>query len=201
MPVDVHAGIDQADVVSGTLWSRALPGSPASSMSFDLADSVERLYDEHYQRLYRYMLRCGCTESQADDFVQEAFLRLFRFLKEGNAVEKPKYWLLRVLRNLQIDDSRLKRHEASLDDKDLEAGAMEAFGAAPDAESETIKREWADAVQTAIASLPRKQYDYLLLRAEGLKLREIADLHGVSVQTVAEAIARAVDRIWRTTHE
>ncbi len=170
-------------------------------MNHDLAASVERLYDEHYQRLYRYMLRCGCSESQADDFVQEAFFRLFRFLKEGNTIEKPKYWLLRVLRNLQIDDARLQSHEATLDDKDLEAGAMQAFGTAPDAETETMKREWTDAVKAAIASLPRKQYEYLLLRAEGLKLREIADLHGVSVQTVAEAIARAVDKIWRTTHE
>ena len=191
----------QTDIDSHPRWSRARTGSPPSPMSPDLADSVERLYDEHYQRLYRYMLRCGCSDSQADDFVQEAFFRLYRFLKEGNAVEKPKYWLLRVLRNLQIDDSRLQRHEASLDDKDLEAGAMKAFGTAPDAEFETMKREWADTVQAAIAGLPRKQYEYLLLRAEGLKLREIAEMHGVSVQTVAEAVARAVDRIWRITHE
>ena len=176
-------------------------GTPRAGMNQPLVDHVEHLYEEHYDRLFRYMLRCGCSESQADDYVQEAFLRLFRFLKQGNTIEKPKYWLLRVLRNIQIDEGRLHSHEAVLDDKELEAGAIKAFGAAPDAESESISREWNESVQKAIAALPRKQYEYLLLRSEGLKLREIADLHGVSIQTVSEAIARAVDQIWRSTHE
>lgn len=182
-------------------WAIADCDPPAARMSLNLVEFVEGLYGEHYDRLYRYMLRCGCSESQADDFVQEAFLRLFRFLKQGNTIEKPKYWLLRVLRNIQIDDGRIHSHEASLDDKELEAGAMNAFGTSPDAESESISRELNAAVHAAIAALPRRQYEYLLLRAEGLKLREIADMHSVSVQTVSEAIAKAVDRIWRVTHE
>lgn len=182
-------------------WVGTATGSPAAGMNENLVEFVEGLYEEHRDRLFRYMLRCGCSESQADDNVQEAFLRLFRFLKQGNTVEKPKYWLLRVLRNIQVDEGRLHSREATLDEKELEAGALRAFGSAPDAESESIGREWHEAVHKAIAALPRKQYEYLLLRSEGLKLREIAEFHSVSIQTVSEAIARAVDQIWRNTHE
>jgi DNA-binding CsgD family transcriptional regulator len=52
-----------------------------------------------------------------------------------------------------------------------------------------------------LAGLTQRQFEYLLLRAEGLKLGEIAQMFEVTVQTVAESCARAIERLGRVTHE
>jgi transcriptional regulator len=52
-----------------------------------------------------------------------------------------------------------------------------------------------------MAQLTERQTKFLLLRAEGLKLREIAEMYGLTVQSVAESCERAMDRLGRLTHE
>jgi len=164
-----------------------------------LLEYVESLYEEHYFRLYRFLLLQGCRPDDASDHVQEAFLRLLRFVKAGNKVERPKSWLIRVLHNLRIDESRRADHIGDSTVEEMEQHAYKA--AAPtDVESELLDRERLAQVHGAMSLLTPQQAQYLLLRTEGLKLREIAELHGVTVQTVAEACARAVDRLGRLTH-
>lgn len=161
---------------------------------------VESLYEEHYFRLYRFLLLQGCQPDDAVDHLQESFLRLLRFLKRGNKVEKPKSWLLRVLHNLKIDEARRVKHVDVSTDEEMEHQAYKA-GARSDAEAELLGRERLAQVHRAISHLTPQQSQYLLLRTEGLRLREIAELHGVTVQTVAEVCARAIDRLGRLTHE
>ena len=55
---------------------------------------MESLYEEYY--LYRFLLLQGCRPNDAGDYLQESFLRLLRFLKRGDRVDKPKSWLLRA---------------------------------------------------------------------------------------------------------
>jgi DNA-binding CsgD family transcriptional regulator len=52
-----------------------------------------------------------------------------------------------------------------------------------------------------MARLTKRQYQYMLLRAEGMKLREIAELYGVAVASVAEACGRAMETLGRLSHE
>jgi transcriptional regulator len=49
-----------------------------------------------------------------------------------------------------------------------------------------------------MVQLTERQYQYLLLRTEGLKLREIADIFEVTVQSVAEVCTRAMDHLGRS---
>jgi RNA polymerase sigma factor (sigma-70 family) len=64
-----------------------------------------------------------------------------------------------------------------------------------------IAREQRARLKQAIRKLAPRQYQYLLLRAEGLKLREIADMFRVSVQTVSESCAKAMLELGRLGHE
>jgi RNA polymerase sigma factor (sigma-70 family) len=83
----------------------------------------------------------------------------------------------------------------------LEERSSEALISPSNPEVETIRLEHYARLRRAMECLTERQYEYLLLRAEGLKLREIAEIEGVSVQSVAEVCARAMDRLARLSNE
>jgi DNA-directed RNA polymerase specialized sigma24 family protein len=71
----------------------------------ETVELIKRLYDEHYDAVFRYLYLSGSTMSDADEFIQEAFLRLFETLRDGGQIEKPRNWLLRVAHNLRHDEN------------------------------------------------------------------------------------------------
>jgi RNA polymerase sigma-70 factor (ECF subfamily) len=167
----------------------------------ELADQIERLYQLHYGALFRYLVHTGRSPADADEFIQEAFLRLIQTLREGKRVEKPKNWLLGVLHHIGIDEVRRSNRHVEYDalPADARAGQPSDWESTP--EGAVLRQERADRLTKALQQLTERQYRYLLLRTEGLKLREIAKIFGVTVQSVAEACARAVDHLGRSLHE
>ena len=152
-------------------------------MEEQLAGYVSGLYEEHYAGLFRHLILSGSTAAEADDLIQEGFLRLFRHLGSGHPVDNPRWWLVKVMHNLRIDDIRKRKREFALDQPELTSMIEQMRTTGPDAEAEIIAREEQVRVQKAISRLAPRQYQYLLLRAEGLKLREIAEMFRVTVQT------------------
>lgn len=161
---------------------------------------VESIYDGCHQDLLRYLLLTGCDLSDANDFLQEAFLRLVRHLKQGRTIESPRFWLLRVLRNLRTNEHQRTARYVALDSGELEA-LLNRPAADSGLETTLLRRERYERVRVAMASLTERQYHCVLLRANGLKLREIADLFGISVVTVAEACGRAMEKLGRLKNE
>ena len=167
----------------------------------ELAELVEQLYHDYYDTLYSYLLLSGCTPADAEEYLQDAYMRLVRFLQQGKAVDKPKPWLLRVLHNIRHDEQQRSSRFLAMEPEDLEALSQRKAMRGPNPESEALERERLERVRTAMSQLTERQYQYMLLRAEGLKLREIAELHGVAVASVAEACGRAMEKLGRLTHE
>jgi len=170
-------------------------------MEEELAEYVSGLYEHHYSTLYRYLILSGSTAPEADDLIQEGFLRLFRHLGSGQQVDNPRSWLLRVLHNLRVDEIRRHKHELALDRPEFECLVEQLRSKGPDAEAQLIAREQHLRVQKAIGKLAPRQYQYLLLRAEGRKLREIAEMFRVTVQTVSESCAKAMLELGRLGDE
>lgn len=170
-------------------------------MDEQLAAYVSGLYEEHYGRLFRHLMLSGSTAAEADDLIQEGFLRLFRHLGSGRQVDNPQWWLLRVMHNLRIDEIRKRKREFALDRPEFEFLIAQLRAEDPDAEEQIIAREQQARIKTAVGKLAPRQYQYLLLRAEGLKLREIAEMFRVTVQTVSESCAKAMLELGRLTDE
>lgn len=170
-------------------------------MEEQLAGYVSGLYEEHYAGLFRHLILSGSTAAEADDLIQEGFLRLFRHLGSGHPVDNPRWWLVKVMHNLRIDDIRKRKREFALDQPELTSMIEQMRTTGPDAEAEIIAREEQVRVEKAISRLAPRQYQYLLLRAEGLKLREIAEMFRVTVQTVSESCAKAMLELRRLGDE
>src|SRR5690242_17794864 len=59
----------------------------------DAAAQVVRLFDEHRPGLFRFLRWHGCTAEEADDAIQEAFLRLHTHLRTGRPEDNLRAWL------------------------------------------------------------------------------------------------------------
>ncbi|MGB8260691.1 MAG: sigma-70 family RNA polymerase sigma factor [Terracidiphilus sp.] len=162
-----------------------------------VAGYVSGLYEALYGGLFRHLILSGSSPPEADDLIQEGFLRLFRHLADGHALDNPRSWLLRVMHNLRIDEARKRKREFTMDRPDFDCLVEQMRADDPDAEQQIIERERRTRLQKAVAGLAPRQYQYLLLRAEGLKLREIAQMFRVTVQTVSESCAKAMLELGR----
>lgn len=166
-----------------------------------LARSIVELYTMHGANLHRYLLLTGSRPADADDLVQEAFLRLYQYLRDGKQLEEPKAWLIRVLQNLRTDRARIESRYGALIGAAIRHGQAKLSSRDASPERAMIDQERFSQLRQAIEGLPERQRRYVLLRSEGMTLRMIAELHGVTVQSVAETCARAIERLGRITRE
>jgi RNA polymerase sigma factor, sigma-70 family len=188
-------------VNNGTAVPLVLDAEPAAGASDDAAQIAARLYAQHAASLHRYLLICRCQPADADELLQEAFLRLFRALRRGERIESPKAWLVRVLQNLRTDKARKESAYGSAEEGEMQQKIPVWASHAPSPEESVIHRERFDRLEKAMQALSERQHQYLLLRAEGLTFREIAEVHGVTIQSVAETCARAIERVGKLTNE
>lgn len=139
------------------------------------------------RRVRAALLRRGRTEHDADDLVQEAWLRLARYQREQTVAE-PEAFLMRAALNLSIDAFRaraVRGEELLLDDVVL-------IDTAPAAEAVLLAKERMARLSVCLARLTDKtRAVFLAHRLEGLSYQEIARLHGLSVSAVEKHIAKA----------
>lgn len=157
-------------------------------------DSLEAIYREYHPAVCRYLQLTGSSPADAAEIAQECFVRLITALSRGHGVEKPRPWLISVAHNLRLEMARKAERSA-------EATQHYVTEPVPDQEAVLLQNERMRRLHDAMQQLSERQRTYLHLRAEGLRLREIADLHGVTLQSVADACARAIQILGKLTHE
>jgi len=77
--------------------------------ALDTAAEVVRLFDEFRDSLFRYLRWMSSTPEEADDVIQETFLRLHAHLQARGARENLRAWLFRVAGNLVRDERKSGR--------------------------------------------------------------------------------------------
>jgi RNA polymerase sigma-70 factor (ECF subfamily) len=163
-----------------------------------LDETVSRAYVEWREDVYRYMLLLGLYPPQAQEAVQDVFLRLYTTLRKGGEpIQNQRAWVFRTAHNLGLT---LRSRESGTFplDAELEATLADA-GRSP--ERSLIEREKLRSVHRAVSTLSPQQRQCLRLRAEGLKYEEIAATIGISVSTVYEFLRRAVTRLRKAVYE
>ena len=141
-----------------------------------------------FARVKGALLRRGRTEQDADDLLQEAWIRLASYSRE-RPVEKPEAFLMQVALNLSIDSHRARQtrgEEVLLEDVVL-------VDVTPSAETVLLARERTARLSVCLGRLTDKTRDILLAhRIEGLTYAEIAQRHNLSVSTVEKHVAKAM---------
>lgn len=123
----------------------------------------------------------------ADDAVQEACLRAFRFFDSLQG-PSPKAWLMAIVRNACLDwlkDQRVHRADESYDEDVHISGVVEST------ESAAARASDARWLHEGLAKLPREQREVLVLRElEELSYKEISAIVGVPIGTVMSRLSR-----------
>ena len=157
------------------------------------ADSCEAttLYRELRKPLLRYLVCLGLSADEAQDVVQDAFVSLHRHLASGGSQENTRSWLYRVAHNgaRNRQHSYDRRFGKSLDCH-LDSIAHEATPEQVVLEKEKFRR-----LGKAILLLTESERECLLLRAGGLRYREIAEVLGIPTSTVSDTVDRAIKKL------
>ena len=155
----------------------------------NFADTVIPHMDAAYN-LARWLTR---NDADAQDVVQEAYLRAFRFFGGFRGTDA-KAWLLTIVRNTCYTWLRRKRSpELSCDFEEVML-VRESKG--PDPETEQLMKAPARIVNEAIEKLPIEFREVVVMRElEELSYKEIAVVLGVPIGTVMSRLARARKRL------
>jgi RNA polymerase sigma-70 factor (ECF subfamily) len=150
------------------------------------------LYDDLKPSLHAYLCSLGVSSDQAEDVIQEAFLRLVRFRFARSMQDNLRAWVFRVAHNLSMDVHRFHRGWSHNNEEYSRTITRHRADPGPTPEQRVILHERRRQFENAFAQLTPKQRECVLLRAEGFKYREIATTLGVSVQRVGELMQRSI---------
>jgi RNA polymerase sigma-70 factor (ECF subfamily) len=153
------------------------------------------MYDTLRLPVVRYLICLGLRQEDADEIVQETFLRVYKHLRADGADPNLRGWVFRVAHNLAINHCKKQRGHAALGDVE---GCEEAFCIAdpsPNAEEVVLRKERMRRVVKAMRNLSGQEMQCVHLRAEGFRYREIAKIMGIGTSTVADSLQRALAKL------
>jgi RNA polymerase sigma factor (sigma-70 family) len=154
-----------------------------------------RWFAEHVQPhegALRGYLHGRVMPSDVDDLVQETYARLLR-ARERGPIESPRGLLFATARNAARDLLRRRAVANTFPITEIEDSRV--FADAPDAAETASRRQEEDLLADAIAALPPRCREILLLRKfENLSQREIAARLGIAEHTVEAQLTKAVRR-------
>ena len=150
-------------------------------------DEVLRWFDELRDPLRRYLMCAGADRADADEAVQETFLKLYLQFRKNTEVTNVRAWVFAVARNCVRDARKSARYQRTV-----------ALGDAPaegNPEHDALLAERSLRLGEAVGRLPERERECILLRSSGLRYREIAEILGIETNSVGAALHRAVTRL------
>jgi RNA polymerase sigma-70 factor (ECF subfamily) len=149
---------------------------------------LETLFDRHYQGLFRYFLYLTGNRSASEDLAQEVFFRILKYRHTYQPEAGFRAWLYQIGRNVYADYLGKQKPEVALADE-----AAEIRGGDTPADRQLQKKQEAQLLRRALASLPGDKREVLILsRFLDLKYEEIASVLKCEVGTVKVRVYRAM---------
>jgi RNA polymerase sigma-70 factor (ECF subfamily) len=155
------------------------------------ADTARTLFEAHGTAIYRFAAVLLRHPQDAEDCVQETFLKLLRHLDAGGESSNIRGWLFTVAAHAARDRQRrrlrwipwLPAHDRRIAPAPL-----------PDEDGRLAS------ARAALAQIPPRDRLLIALRAQGLSYRDIASAAGIKPSSVGQLLARAIER-WSVASE
>jgi len=165
--------------------------------------AFRKLVERHQRRAFAIAIGLVRDESDANEIVQEAFLRVFRGLEAFEGGSSFFTWLYRIVSNLAIDVMRKpsRRETEPLDPARLDDGVDQPLIArigGSDPEDAVRRREIHVRIEEALSDLPPYHRGVILMReVEGMSYEEMAEAMGVSKGTIMSRLFHARRKLQR----
>jgi RNA polymerase sigma-70 factor (ECF subfamily) len=167
------------------------------------SDAFRLLVERHSRRVFRLAYRLTASEADAEDIVQETFLRAYRSLgrpDEQTEIVAVGRWLYRIATNCAIDLIRHKKTAAEQGGAPggEDRGAEAAASPAPGPERIVMNGQLQERIGVAMEALsPQERAAFTLRHFEGRGIEEIREVLGLSVAATKQAVFRAVQKMRR----
>jgi RNA polymerase sigma-70 factor (ECF subfamily) len=166
------------------------------------SDAFRLLVEQHSRAIFRLAFRMTGNEEDAEDVVQETFLRAYRQLANYEARSSFSTWLYRIASNYSLDLIRMrKRHEekrerGSSEGPDILESIPEAR---PGPDRIVYSGQVTERVNSALNELSAQERTAFVLRHfEGLSIDEIGQALGTGANATKHSIFRAVQKLRRS---
>ncbi len=152
---------------------------------------IERLYDEHAQALYAFLLNLTRDEADTRDLLQDVFVKLARDPGLLAGVRDERAFLIRLAHNSAIDLIR-RRGARDKTREQFAAEIISPFAPASDPDEQTFRASLAE----VLAELPPDQRAVVHLKLwEGLTFEQIAEALDIPLNTAASRYRYALDKV------
>ena len=163
------------------------------------SDAFRALVEKHSRSVFRLAYRMTGNEQDAEDVVQESFLRAYRQLGRFESRANFGTWLYRIVSNCSVDlmRSRQARHDQVRGDSLDQESAMELPAAdVPGPERMAESAEIEQRVQCALQQLsPLERAAFTLRHYEGRSIEEISATLGLGTSAAKHSVFRAVKKL------
>ena len=158
--------------------------------------AFEQLFLHFYPRLLSFALTYLKNRDWAVEVVEDVLIHLWEHRKVLPAIKNLTYYLYVATKNGALNCLKKNRRDATIDLDEARTSAMQ-FHRHP--ENILISEEIIREIEKAISALPGKcQLIFRLVKEEGLKYREVADLLAISIKTVEAQMTIALRKIQET---
>lgn len=164
--------------------------SPVHDEASAQEEALEALVDQYATTLYRVAFSVLRNQSDAEDAVQEAFLRVLRHRETLGEIRDHRVWLIRIVWNIVLDRKRRAKTRPETDDITEVARVLPANGLT--AEQRAAAAQHHAHVLACVEKLPAREREVMMLSAfEELSSVEIAGVLEVTESSVRSRLFRA----------
>ena len=152
-----------------------------------MSDHLELLWDQYSRRLGAFIRSRVSDDGEAEDILQEVFIRVHRNLCCQSEWNKPEGWFYQIARNLIIDHYRRRRELVEI---------PESLPAELDLSEEDAETVLALSLKEMIEELPEPYRQALLLTEyQGMSQKQLAESQGISLSGAKSRVQRARDKL------
>lgn len=169
--------------------------------------SFEREAVPHMDALLRTALRMTKSETDAEDLVQETFVKAYRFWDRFELGSNARAWLFKIMTNIFINEYRSRSRapiSVSVDEEndDFVYGQVASLTSQENPETEFLNKLLDDDVRRAIDTLPEDFKEVVVLSfLEDYSYQEIAEIVGLQLGTVKSRIHRGRKLLQKELHD
>ena len=176
-----------------------------SLLATDLDRHFRQLVLRYQQRLYSFALRLAGSPQDAEDIVQETFLRSYHALKSFPVLKvralRLRQWLYTITLNIFRNRQRKSEHQSTSLDISEDSPLLEIEDPSSGPEEQSCWREWRRELEMQLASLAEHyRVAVTLYYFEDLSYGEIAELLNQPIGTVKAHVHRALRQLHEALH-
>lgn len=178
------------------LWKYKTGMSMDVSSREPLESQFNDLYRGYFAQIHRYVFRMIGSSEEAEQLAQQTFAGLYSYLTSSPCLHDVKSLLFRIATNASLN-------YISKNKKDRETLRRMPFveTANDDPLDETILSQRRSTIRRGLAQLRTRDRECILLYAEGLSYKEIANVVGTKPATIGKILLRAIERLARQIHK